>query len=173
MTLTLNTIEWKKSKILSKDSNKFTRWIREAVHIQLGQERTMNCDMGQCKSSSTYIPILLDCKTAYTPSTASQRQSNEACSKQYAKAHKVKTDIWLWIDENRFKIQINNPTVVWKGDIHVCGAKLLPEKNSGSFNRSFFPMVKSMVKSFSPGKVLCNGPLVYGRLYVGIGKFGT
>ena len=26
----------KKSKILSKGSNKFTRWIREAVHIQRG-----------------------------------------------------------------------------------------------------------------------------------------
>ena len=51
--------------------------------------------------------------------------------------------------------------------------KLLPEKHSGYFNQSFFPVVKSMVKimltqvfrfyrSFSPiGKVLCNGPLVY------------
>ena len=49
--------------------------------------------------------------------------------------------------------------------------KLLPEKNSGYFNRSFSPIVKSVVKimltqvfrfypSFSPVKVLCNGPLV-------------
>ena len=49
--------------------------------------------------------------------------------------------------------------------------KLLPEKNSGYFNRSFLPVVKSMVNScfpefsdftrvFSPVKVLCNGPLV-------------
>ena len=48
--------------------------------------------------------------------------------------------------------------------------KLLPEKNSGYFNQSFLPMVKSMVKSclpefsdftrvFSLVKVLCNGPL--------------
>ena len=77
-----HTIEWKKSKILSKDSNKFTRWIREAIHIQWGQERTMNRDMGQFKLSSTYIPILSDRKTADTPSTASQCQSEEACSKQ-------------------------------------------------------------------------------------------
>ena len=77
-----HTIEWKKSKIISKDSNKFTRWIREAVHIHRGQERTMNRDMGQFKLSSTYIPILSDRKTADTPSTASQRQSDEACSKQ-------------------------------------------------------------------------------------------
>ena len=34
------------------------------------------------KLSSTYIPILLDRKTADTPSTASQRQLDEACSKQ-------------------------------------------------------------------------------------------
>ena len=45
------------------------------------------------------------------------------------------------------------------------------EKNSGYFNRSFSPIVKSVVKimltrvfrfypSFSPVKVLCNGPLV-------------
>ena len=44
------------------------------------------------------------------------------------------------------------------------------EKNSGYFNPSFLPMVKSMVNScypefsgftraFSPVKVLCNGPL--------------
>ena len=46
--------------------------------------------------------------------------------------------------------------------------KLLPEKNSGYFNRSFLPMVKSVVNSWLPefsdfasfisGKVLCNGP---------------
>ena len=47
-----HTIEWKKIKILSKDSNKFTRWISKkggrswAVHIQQGQERSMNRDMG-------------------------------------------------------------------------------------------------------------------------------
>ena len=76
-----HTIEWKKSKILSKD-NKFTRWIREAVHVQWGQERTMNSDIAQFKLSSTYIPILSDRKTAETPPTASQRQSDEACSKQ-------------------------------------------------------------------------------------------
>ena len=75
-------IDWKKSKIVSKDSNKFTRWIREAIHIQRGRERIMNRDMGQYKLSSTYIPILSDCKTADTPSTASQRQSEEACRKQ-------------------------------------------------------------------------------------------
>ena len=28
-----HTIEWKTSKIISKDSNKFTRWIGEDVHI--------------------------------------------------------------------------------------------------------------------------------------------
>ena len=67
-----HTIKWKNSKILSKDSNKFTRWIREAVHIQRGQERTVNRDMGQFKLSSTYIPILSDRKTANTPSPASQ-----------------------------------------------------------------------------------------------------
>ena len=43
------------------------------------------------KLSSMYILIISDHKTADTPSTASQRQSDEACSsKQYAKAHKVK-----------------------------------------------------------------------------------
>ena len=46
---------------------------------------------------------------------------------------------------------------------------VLLEKNSGYFNRSFLPMVKSMVNSclpefsdltrvFSPVKMLCNGP---------------
>ena len=53
-----HTIEWKISKILSKYSIKFTRLY------------------------STYIPILSDSKTADTPTTASQRQSDEACSKQ-------------------------------------------------------------------------------------------
>ena len=48
-------------------SNEFTGWIREAVHIQRGQERTMNHGMGQLKLSSTYIPILSDRKTADTP----------------------------------------------------------------------------------------------------------
>ena len=42
----------------------------------------MNRDMGQFKLSSMYIPILSDRKTAGTPSAASQRQSDEACSKQ-------------------------------------------------------------------------------------------
>ena len=68
----------KEQDSLPKRSNKFTRWIREAVHIQRGQERTMNHDMGQFKLSSTYIPILSDLKTADTPSTASQHQSDEA-----------------------------------------------------------------------------------------------
>ena len=61
------TIEWKKSKIL---------WT--AVCVQREQERTMNCDMGHFH----IIPILSDRETADTPSTASQRQSDEACSKQ-------------------------------------------------------------------------------------------
>ena len=87
-----HTIGWKKSKILSKDSNTFTTWIREAIHIQRGQERTMNRFMGQLQLSSTYIPILSDRKAADTPSTASQRQSDEACSKRQAKAHKVITN---------------------------------------------------------------------------------
>ena len=76
-----HTIEWKKSKILSKDSNKFTRWLREAIHIQRGKERTMNRDMGQFKLSSMYIPILSDSMTADSPSMAIQRQSDETCSK--------------------------------------------------------------------------------------------
>ena len=33
-------------------------------------------------SERTYVPILLDSKTADTPSTTSQRQSDETCSKQ-------------------------------------------------------------------------------------------
>ena len=58
------------------------RWIREAVHILRGQERTMNHYMGQFKLSSMYILIFSDSKTTYTPSTASHRQSDEGCSKQ-------------------------------------------------------------------------------------------
>ena len=42
----------------------------------------MNRDMGQFKLSSTYILILSDRKTADVLYTASQRQSDEACSKQ-------------------------------------------------------------------------------------------
>ena len=49
-----HTIEWKKSKIVSRDRNKFTGWIREAIHIQRGREHIMNRDMGQCKLSSTH-----------------------------------------------------------------------------------------------------------------------
>ena len=52
--------------------------------------------------------------------------------------------------------------------------KLLPEKNSGYFNQSFLPMVKSMVNSsftgvsdftrvFTPVRVLCNGPLAFSK----------
>ena len=33
---------------------------------------------------------------------------------------------------------------IW-GPLHKTGIKLLPEKNSGCFNQSFVPMVKSMV----------------------------
>ena len=77
-----HTIHWNKSKIVSKDSSKFTRWIREAIHIQRGRKHIMNRDMGKSKLPPTYIPILSDYKTADTPSTASQRQSDEACRKQ-------------------------------------------------------------------------------------------
>ena len=81
---------------MRKEQDSFQRqqkiywWIREAIHSQQRQERTMIRDMGQFKLSSMYIPILSDCKTGDTPSTVSQRQSDEACSKQEAKAHNVK-----------------------------------------------------------------------------------
>ena len=68
---------WEKSKILSKDDN-ISRWIlgRPAS----SRERSMSRDTGQFKLSSYYIPILSDRPTAGTPSMASQRQSEKACS---------------------------------------------------------------------------------------------
>ena len=77
-----HTINWKGSKIVARDSNKFTRWIREAIHIQKETGHSMNRDMGQYKLSPTYVPILSDNNAGIPPShhrpEASGIQSEEA-----------------------------------------------------------------------------------------------
>ena len=83
-------------------------------------ECKINSGMGQFKLSSTYIPILSDSKTADIPSTASQRQSDEACSKQQAKAQtQGKINFWLWIKWKSLLIEI------YQSDEPLQGSSLL------------------------------------------------
>ena len=55
--------------------------------------------------------------------------------------------LWLFLGKQKCK---NTCTLLSKVPTWAHCIKLLPEKNSGYFNRSFFPMVKSMVKLCLP-----------------------
>ena len=90
-------------QILSNDSNKFTRWFREAVHIQRGKNGLRIATWGNSNYLPHTFPFSLTVRLPISPSTASQCQSDKACSKQQVESSQGKTGFWLWIDENRFK----------------------------------------------------------------------
>lgn len=53
-----HVIDWDKAKILENDSNKFTRWVRESIHIRQNHHHSMNRDCGQYHLDTTYNTVL-------------------------------------------------------------------------------------------------------------------
>ena len=52
-----HNIDWDQAKILCRDSNRHSRWIRESIHIRK-QSNSMNRDCGQFHLDHMYNPIL-------------------------------------------------------------------------------------------------------------------
>ncbi|XP_072042917.1 uncharacterized protein [Amphiura filiformis] len=53
-----HVIDWQGAKILEKDSNKHTRWIREALWIRKRGQETLNRDEGVYSLNHIYDPLL-------------------------------------------------------------------------------------------------------------------
>ena len=58
VALTNHTIDWDNSKSVVREDNRLKRWIREAIHIQMEGQQTINRDQGQYQLPKLYNPII-------------------------------------------------------------------------------------------------------------------
>ena len=60
-------MDWDKAKVIHRESNRFQRWIREAVEIRRGAPKTMNRDEGAYLLAHTWDAVLLKRPPPYPP----------------------------------------------------------------------------------------------------------
>ena len=79
-------LNWKEAKIEGRDSDKYKRWVKEAITIRK-QRKTMNRDEGQFNLSHVYDDLLVakacgNTKPKLTPSNTDSTTVNNSVSKQ-------------------------------------------------------------------------------------------
>ena len=72
-------IKWGESKILDKESDRKSRWIKESIWIRRRGQTTMNRDEGVYNLSHVYDPLL---KTAKETNNTNDRPTGSGISRQ-------------------------------------------------------------------------------------------
>ena len=63
-----HVINWEESRVVTKESDRLSRWIREAIEIRKTGNKAMNRDMGTYSLSYLYDKFLISTATSMTSS---------------------------------------------------------------------------------------------------------
>ena len=72
-------IDWEESKVVAKESDRFTRWILESVVIRKTGNKAMNRDIGTNNLSHTYDSLLVSAESSSEKSRSMVRKDNRCC----------------------------------------------------------------------------------------------
>ena len=77
-------IDWEESKVVAEESDRFTRWIREAVTIRRTGHKAMNRDdIGTYNLSHTYDSLLVSAESSSRKSRSMVRRRQQMLSKRH------------------------------------------------------------------------------------------
>ena len=60
-----HVINWSQATVIDREPERFTRWIKETIHIRKERQQAMNCDEGRYQLSHAYDRFLDTASSRY------------------------------------------------------------------------------------------------------------